>query len=407
MNYIKCSVAALLCMLPSLELPLSGQEKPREWEFGLSGAAVNLTRMSVTDFHQTQGGDYVFNVREKNLHGGLELYAAKKLKDWLYADVQGTLGLVSGCGDGKSGGRSVLAGPGLQIRPFVRSQWLTPYLRVGLDWYDKTFPTSYFGQFDNDPTKEGIWKAEDAWNKGLTMDRDNSVPLSLGCGVTGWLSSKVGVRLQFQYLHPLSGLGINFAQSSAGMVLRLGGEDRRKAAADRYVMAHLSEYDHLYSERFPSEVVEKEVVREVPVEKVVEVVRETVSTRTLAELLDNVCFEFDSAEITPDSEAVLDEMAGILLNCKEMRFLVGGFTDAKGSDDYNDVLSADRAVAVKKALVNRGVDSSSLCARGFGKRMAVIPETESDEDRRGDRKVVIERITDDRLWKQLKQIEKQ
>ena len=54
-----------------------------------------------------------------------------------------------------------------------------------------------------------------------------------------------------------------------------------------------------------------------------------------------------------------------------------------------------------EALTERGVSSGMLCSRGFGKRMAVVPESESDDVRKGDRKVVIERISDELLWKYL------
>ena len=63
-----------------------------------------------------------------------------------------------------------------------------------------------------------------------------------------------------------------------------------------------------------------------------------------------------------------------------------------------------RAKAVLEALVQRGVSADRLCCRGFGKRMALVPESASDEQRRGDRKVVIERVTSESLWNYLNQL---
>ena len=138
-------------------------------EFGLGGTAINHTRTVVSDFHQTSGGDYVFNLEEKHLYGGVSLYSAYELKEWLYADLQGTLGLARYYDSGAlKRGLSVLAGPGIQFRPFVKSEWLQPYLRLGVSYYHKSFPAYYFGQFNGDVTKEAIWKAEDSWNKGST-----------------------------------------------------------------------------------------------------------------------------------------------------------------------------------------------------------------------------------------------
>lgn len=406
----KCGKALSVGLLITSCLQVSGQEAHKRWEFGLYGSAANLTRTVVSDFHQTPGGDYVFSIDEKNVHGGTGLYVARELNPWLYLDVQGTLGLARYYDSGKEKqGCSILAGPGLQFRPFVKSQWVQPFFRVGINYYAKTFTTSYFGQFDNDPTREGIWKAEDAWNKGLTVDRSRFAPVSLGCGVTGWLSSAVGVRLECQYLAPLSGLGVNFLQSSAGLVFCIGGQDRRKAVSDSYVLSHPADYDSFYAGRIPAEVIEKEVVREtvreVPVTHCLENERETKLKGEISELMENVNFEYDRSEITGDSEYLLDQIADILLDYPQARFLVAGHTDARGSDDYNEALSLARARAVVRALVSRGVPEDSLCARGFGKKMAVVSENESDEARRGDRKVVMERVTDDFLWNCLKQLE--
>lgn len=390
-------VLALLC-------PISGlsQEKtvPRTWEFGLGGAAMNITRTTVSNFHQTSGGDYIFNLDEKLLYGGIEIYSAMELNRWLYADLQGTFGLAKyNDAENTRQGYSLMVSPGIQFRPFRKSEWIQPYVRLGVNLYHKNFPTSYFGQFNGDVTKEAFWKAEDAWNKGHTFDTDTFFPVSAGIGVIGWISNKVGMHIQGQYNRSLGTDGVNFAQVSAGIVLRLGGADKHKASADRYVPRHLDDYAALY----PQKVVEKEVVREVPVEVVREVIKEVPSEKTLAEMMGNVNFDFDKATITADSQFVLDEIANTLARFTGTMFLVAGYTDAKGSDEYNEELSRARAKAVYEALLQRGIQSSRLCYKGFGKRVALVPESATDEQRRGDRKVVLERVTSESLWNYLNQ----
>lgn len=390
-------VLALLC-------PISGlsQEKtvPGTWEFGLGGAAMNITRTTVSNFRQTPGGDYIFNLDEKLLYGGIEIYSAIELNRWLYADLQGTFGLARyNDAEKERQGYSLMVSPGIQIRPFRKSEWIQPYIRLGVNLYHKNFPTSYFGQFNGDVTKEAFWKAEDAWNKGHTFDSDTFFPVSAGIGVIGWVSNKVGMHIQGQYNRSLGTDGVNFAQVSAGIVLRLGGADKHKASADRYVPRHLDDYAALY----PQKVVEKEVVREVPVEVVREVIKEVPSEKTLAEMMGNVNFDFDKATITADSQFVLDEIANTLARFTGTMFLVAGYTDAKGSDEYNEELSRARAKAVYEALLQRGIQSSRLCYKGFGKRVALVPESATDEQRRGDRKVVLERVTSESLWNYLNQ----
>ncbi len=365
------------------------QNSSHAFEFGLGGSAINHTRNMVSDFHQTPGGDYVFTLEEKLLYGGINLYSAYELKNWLYADLQGTFGLARFYDSGSlKQGYSILAGPGIQFRPFVKSEWIQPYIRLGVSYYHKNFPAFYFGRFDGDLTKESIWKAEDAWNKGTTFDSDNYVPVSAGIGLVGWLGDKVGVRIGGDYMRTLGSKGANFAMGSAGLVFRFGG--KRKRSMPQPV------------ETVVEKIVEKEVVKEVPVEVIKEVVKEVHSQKTLAELMDNVTFDFDKAVITPESESVLDEVARVILRFPEARFLISGHTDARGDASYNERLSEARAKAVYEALLKRGVPEAMICYRGFGKRTAIVPAGSDDNLRRGDRKVVIEQVTWDPLWNYLK-----
>ena len=210
----------LLCPLRAYS-----QKTPRAFELGVGGSAINHSRTVVSNFHQTPGGDYVFDLEEKLLYGGVNLYSALELREWLYADAQGTFGLVRYPQAGSTRrGLSILAGPGLQFRPFTRSEWVQPYLRLGVSYYRKNFPAFYFGMFDGDVTKEGVWKAEDAWNKGATFDTDTYIPVTAGVGIVGWLSEKVGVRVAGDYMRSLGSKGANFAIGTAGLVFRLGGK---------------------------------------------------------------------------------------------------------------------------------------------------------------------------------------
>lgn len=377
--------AAAVVLLALCSFKAFCQESPGSWEFGIGGSVMNLTRTTVTDFHQTAGGDYLFTLEEKLLYGGADLYAAMELRKWLFADLQGTFGLARYYeSESLAQGWSAMVGPGLQIRPFTTSEWIQPFLRVGVNWYRKTFPNSYFGQFQGDVTKEAVWKAEDSWNKGFTFDSDTYFPVSVGLGVVGWMSNRFGIRLQGEFLKPIGSKGANFAQASAGVILRLGGNDKRRSGHADVVKEVVREV--------PVEVV-REVVKEVPVEIPVEV--------TIAEMMDNVHFDFDKATITNGSQAILDDIADVLKRFPDTRFLVAGYTDSKGSDAYNDHLSEARANAVRDALIERGIPANRLVSRGFGKRVAIVSSSASDEARRGDRKVVIERVTSELLWNYL------
>jgi outer membrane protein OmpA-like peptidoglycan-associated protein len=82
-----------------------------------------------------------------------------------------------------------------------------------------------------------------------------------------------------------------------------------------------------------------------------------------------IYFNFNSAEITP--QAVPDLMTlGRVLTDPELRggvFLIGGHTDAKGSDEYNQRLSERRAQSVKRFLTQKfPLSNENLVTAGYG-----------------------------------------
>lgn len=82
---------------------------------------------------------------------------------------------------------------------------------------------------------------------------------------------------------------------------------------------------------------------------------------------DDILFDFDSSEIKPESEAVLDDVAQrmkTMENYKEI--IVEGHTDSIGPDAYNLDLSKRRANTANKALVKRGIPAEKLKTEGYG-----------------------------------------
>ncbi|HET7784424.1 MAG TPA: OmpA family protein [Myxococcales bacterium] len=84
-------------------------------------------------------------------------------------------------------------------------------------------------------------------------------------------------------------------------------------------------------------------------------------------LKDSIRFDTGKDTIKKDSFALLDQVAGLLVQHPEMkRVRVEGHTDNVGGAAYNKDLSARRAAAVVRYLVARGVDPSRLVAVGYG-----------------------------------------
>lgn len=81
-----------------------------------------------------------------------------------------------------------------------------------------------------------------------------------------------------------------------------------------------------------------------------------------------IFFEYNSAQITPKSVAVLDTLGRALSDARlaEDAFLIAGHTDAKGAADYNLALSQRRAESVRQYLIGKfRIDASKLVAKGY------------------------------------------
>jgi outer membrane protein OmpA-like peptidoglycan-associated protein len=94
-------------------------------------------------------------------------------------------------------------------------------------------------------------------------------------------------------------------------------------------------------------------------------------------VLRGVRFDFDSAELRPDSLPILDEAVLLLGDNRDILVVTEGHTDSRGTDAYNQALSVRRAEAVYRYLVNRGIAPERLTIRGFGETQPVASnETE-------------------------------
>jgi len=90
------------------------------------------------------------------------------------------------------------------------------------------------------------------------------------------------------------------------------------------------------------------------------------SINTLKELARSVYFETDKAVFTNEAIGRLDLMIAILKQYPTAKFIVEGHTDDDGSEYFNQILSEDRANAVKKYFVSKGINEQNLTAKGFG-----------------------------------------
>lgn len=101
-----------------------------------------------------------------------------------------------------------------------------------------------------------------------------------------------------------------------------------------------------------------------------------------------VNFDVNSADIRPDSEAVLDDLyAG--LEGTEGAITIVGHTSTEGDEAANLDLSQRRAEAVAAALAARGLDESQLDAAGKGETEPLLPDEDDESARALNRRVQI------------------
>lgn len=105
--------------------------------------------------------------------------------------------------------------------------------------------------------------------------------------------------------------------------------------------------------------------------------------RFAREVPNTITFPFNSAQLTPEARAVLDNQANFIRQFPEVRFRVYGHTDLVGSNGYNRALGQRRAEAVVAYFASRGLSRSRLEALvSFGETRPVIATPGPEEANR-------------------------
>ena len=92
-----------------------------------------------------------------------------------------------------------------------------------------------------------------------------------------------------------------------------------------------------------------------------------------------ILFDFSKWTIRAESHAHLDSIANFLLKHDSLVIEIGVHTDSRGSDKYSIRLDKKRAESIMEYLINKGVDSERISARGYGKTELIKSDEEIEK----------------------------
>jgi outer membrane protein OmpA-like peptidoglycan-associated protein len=110
------------------------------------------------------------------------------------------------------------------------------------------------------------------------------------------------------------------------------------------------------------------------------------SVRGLIVNMSDVLFDSGSFTLKPAAREKLAKISGIVVAYPGLNLQIEGHTDAVGRDEFNQLLSEQRANSVRDFLMQQGVPAPSITARGLGKTQPVSTN-DTPEGRQQNRRV--------------------
>ena len=89
-------------------------------------------------------------------------------------------------------------------------------------------------------------------------------------------------------------------------------------------------------------------------------------SQTRPVLIDNIVYEFNSAKLSGESLASLDELVAMLQQNANVTGEIGAHCDYRGRNSYNEKLSQARAESAVEYLIKQGIEQERLTPVGYG-----------------------------------------
>lgn len=113
-------------------------------------------------------------------------------------------------------------------------------------------------------------------------------------------------------------------------------------------------------------------------------------------VLKDIFYDFDKWNIREDAAKELDRLAKLLVDNPNIHIQMGSHTDARGTDNYNLILSDKRAEAAVAYLIMRGIDPKRLSWKGYGETEPLnecVNGVECDEEKHQENRRTEFRVT--------------
>lgn len=109
--------------------------------------------------------------------------------------------------------------------------------------------------------------------------------------------------------------------------------------------------------------------------------------------LNNIYFEYDKAELTPESKIELQQLIIFMIQNPDLKIEIAAHTDNKGDANYNLKLSQERAKSVADFLISKGINAGRLVAKGYGMTQPIAYNNNPDgsdnpEGRQKNRRII-------------------
>jgi outer membrane protein OmpA-like peptidoglycan-associated protein len=159
-------------------------------------------------------------------------------------------------------------------------------------------------------------------------------------------------------------------RAAAQQQLQQSEQARQAALAQQQSLAQQAEQARLQAQQSDQAraqaVQQAEEQRQRLLKQLNQVLQTRDSARGLIVSMSDVLFDFNQATLKPGAKLRLAKVSGIILAYPDLKLEIDGFTDNKGTPQYNMTLSDKRAKAVRDFLVSQGVGTDAVTTKGFG-----------------------------------------